>query len=410
MDEDLALADRLLALVTPEGDLDDDFGAGRIEIVAACERVVAAARALQLEQTRELLRQREQQVEGTTAGLSVIGEVAMARNVSPSAGETMLRAALTLRDMPAVTDALRTGAIGEPTARAIAREVSHLDVDDTQLVDAALAEHLPRLTPRRATELTRELVVAADHEAAELRAESARAEQYVSVHAEADGTATLVAHGPAELVTAAGRALEAWADGARSTGDPRTHGQVQLQTLVERVTGAERPDHADVEIGIVIDAATLLGASNAPAEVVGHGPVAPSVADDIIGRAHRLFYRRLVADPVDGSLVARDPRRRRFDGPLAAHLRARDRHRCRQPGCDCRIRDLDHVTAHVDGGPTTTANGQGLCKRSHTLKHLPGWSTTTRPDGTVEWRTPTGHVYTSPVPALPGRLTHTLVP
>ncbi len=98
--------------------------------------------------------------------------------------------------------------------------------------------------------------------------------------------------------------------------------------------------------------------------------------------------------------MVREPRRRHFDAPTSGHIRARDR-RCRQPGCDLKIRHNDHIHAHIDGGVSTTDNGQGLCVRSHTLKHLPGWTVTSKGKATI-WRTPTGHTYIShPPPLLP---------
>ena len=66
-----------------------------------------------------------------------------------------------------------------------------------------------------------------------------------------------------------------------------------------------------------------------------------------------------------------------------------------------KIRHHDHIHAYTDGGLSTADNGQGLCIRSHTLKHLPGWKVTANDKATI-WRTPTGHTYTShPPPVLP---------
>ena len=231
------------------------------------------------------------------------------------------------------------------------------------------------------------------------RAERNRADQRVSLHPEVDGVAILQVRGPAEQLLAAHRALTTWAKGLRATGEERSTGQIMCATLVERVTGLAHVDAIDIEVGIVLAADTLLGAGDNPAELDGYGPITPGLVDDLISRAHRTFYRRLITDPLDHTLVGRDPRRRRFDGPLNGFIRARDRHRCRQPGCDCGIGDIDHITAHTDGGPTTSGNGQGLCRRSHTLKHQPGWSVTSQGRDTI-WRTPTGHTYTSPAPTI----------
>lgn len=356
-----------------------DAGAPMIDAIIEAERAARRAHAVQFEQIAALFSHRQEQPAGFRgdAALSVIGELSLARHISPGAAGTQFAVALTVQKLPGVLAALREGMISEPTVRAICREVDPLAIDDFPLFDGELAPHLDGLTPRRAAELARSIVISLDAEAADQRAERARADQRVEIHGEPDGVATLIVTGPAEQIVAAHRSLESWAFGLRATGDQRTVGQIMVATLTERLTGVVHADGLSVEIGIVIDAATLLGTADDPVELVGHGPI---------------------TDPVDGALIARDPRRRFYDGPLADHIRTRDRHRCRQPGCDCRIRDIDHVIAHAAGGPTTAANAQGLCRRSHTIKHLPGWHVTTAIDGTITWTTPTGHSYTSPTP------------
>jgi len=57
--------------------------------------------------------------------------------------------------------------------------------------------------------------------------------------------------------------------------------------------------------------------------------------------------------------------------------------------------------AYAEGGATVTSNGQGLCTRSHTFKHLPGFSVRAEGRTTVR-RTPTGHEYRSKPPPLLG--------
>ena len=158
------------------------------------------------------------------------------------------------------------------------------------------------------------------------------------------------------------------------------------QTLVERVTGLAHADSLGVEVGLVMDAPTLIGDDGEPVDLVGYGPISPDVADDFIAKAPCASIRRLLVDPVDGTLVVREPRRRHFDRPTHAHIRTRDR-RCRQPGCDAKIRDGDHIHEYADGGLTVAANGQGLCERSHTIKSLPGWVVTTHGKATI-WTTP----------------------
>jgi hypothetical protein len=75
--------------------------------------------------------------------------------------------------------------------------------------------------------------------------------------------------------------------------------------------------------------------------------------------------------------------------------------------CDASIRHLDHVHRRVDGGPTTMANGRGLCERGNYVHEMPGWQATVIEEGrhghphTVVITTPTGHSYTSSAPQPP---------
>jgi hypothetical protein len=66
--------------------------------------------------------------------------------------------------------------------------------------------------------------------------------------------------------------------------------------------------------------------------------------------------------------------------------------------------DMVHVP-HAGGGPTSAANGSGLCEACNLAKEVPGWRAevvhgTDR--HTVATTTPTGHRYTSSSPPLPG--------
>ena len=61
---------------------------------------------------------------------------------------------------------------------------------------------------------------------------------------------------------------------------------------------------------------------------------------------------------------------------------------------------FDHIVGYLSGGLTTRANCQGLCGRSHLLKHLPGWCITADKHGDIVWKTPTGHRYNSKRPPI----------
>ncbi|MFP5313481.1 MAG: HNH endonuclease, partial [Actinomycetes bacterium] len=119
-------------------------------------------------------------------------------------------------------------------------------------------------------------------------------------------------------------------------------------------------------------------------------------------RPEQVWVRRLYTDP-RGRLVALESRARTFPTHLRRLLIARDEV-CRTPWCDAPIRHADHITSHADGGPTSWANGQGLCEACNHTKETPGWTAkpVPGPRHTVTTTTPTGHTYNSTAPPLPG--------
>lgn len=114
--------------------------------------------------------------------------------------------------------------------------------------------------------------------------------------------------------------------------------------------------------------------------------------------------RRIFTDPVTGLMSAVDAKRRLFSGVSRRALIIRDQW-CRTPWCGAPIRHGDHVTADEDGGQTSEANGQGLCESCNYAKQALGWRSAPGPQGageSVQIRTPTGHIYASRPPPLPG--------
>jgi hypothetical protein len=119
-----------------------------------------------------------------------------------------------------------------------------------------------------------------------------------------------------------------------------------------------------------------------------------------------VYWRRIITEPTaDGRsvVVGIDRRRRRFSGPVAALIDARDQHQCRDPYCTAPIRHRDHITRYADAGATTVDNGRGVCQRGNLVREMPGWTVRLiDPEShTVETRTPTGHRYLSRPPEPP---------
>ena len=171
----------------------------------------------------------------------------------------------------------------------------------------------------------------------------------------------------------------------------------------------------NVELQVVISAATLLGLDREPGLLRGVGAVPAEVVDELVADAGaagaRGAVRRMLCDPIDGRLVGMDKSTRTFTGTLRRFVQARDQ-RCRLSGG--RNADIDHIRPAIDGGPTSADNAQGLGRRWHTCRHASGIQpradAAQRGDGLdhlranapdVEWRLPTGRTFRrQPPPAL----------
>jgi hypothetical protein len=91
--------------------------------------------------------------------------------------------------------------------------------------------------------------------------------------------------------------------------------------------------------------------------------------------------------------LAANPHARFVRGPLADHVRIRDRNCC-GPGCtrSARRSDLDHTREHARGGETVEVNIGPACRRHHPDKDR-GWSLTQPRPGNFRWVSPLGRIY-----------------
>ena len=104
-----------------------------------------------------------------------------------------------------------------------------------------------------------------------------------------------------------------------------------------------------------------------------------------------------------------ESRSRLFPKGLAQFIALRDG-TCRTPYCDAPIRHTDHATPAARGGPTTAANGTGLCEACNYTKEAPGWTVTTHTDEngshTAVLTTPTGTTHRSTAPPAAAWVRH----
>ncbi len=408
------LVDRLGSLPPAAND------AERIDRITALERLRGAVAAAQARETTafdrsQVAAQQESGVPASRRGRGVAEQIGFARGMSPAAAARQLTFAKEwVTDLPAVFDQLRAGRISEWTAQVVAQETRELPRYVRRSIAADLAPDLPDMSVWQARAAARRLSYTADPAAVLGRARTARSDRRVGIRPAPDTMAVLSAFLPAEQGIAAWANLDRHARSLRASGDARSLGQLMADTLVERLTGQATSTATPVEIAITMPADSLLHREQTAAELHGYGPMPTELALDLVAQAADdqavdAWVRRILTDPIDDTVLHVDTGRRRFDGALARLIKLRDR-TCRDPFCTAPIRHLDHVRPYRDGGPTSAANGAGLCERGNYVKDMPGWSRRlvaepSGPDGhqrqVIEMTTPTGHRYKSaPPPAL----------
>ncbi|UWX97346.1 HNH endonuclease [Arthrobacter zhaoxinii] len=145
------------------------------------------------------------------------------------------------------------------------------------------------------------------------------------------------------------------------------------------------------EIMVLINAETLFGADDRPAELHGYGPISAEAARRLARNA--VGWTGLAQNPQTGEILGVG-RRRKVPAGLRRWLRARDG-TCRFPGCRVSTAnaDIDHTTDWAQGGPTDHGNLEHLCRRHHRFKTLGYWTACQPTPGVIEWTSPTGRIY-----------------
>jgi hypothetical protein len=433
-----------------DGGLDDGEA---VEQIRALEELKAAAAAAQARVSAGLYASvsaagAARGVPVAERGRGVAAQVALARRESPSRGSRYLGLARALTaEMPHTLAALTCGRLSEWRATLLVRETACLSVEDRRRVDAELCADpgtLDGLGDRGLVAAAKRVAYRLDPHAVVDRARRAQSERRISVRPAPDTMAYLTALLPVAQAVACYAALGRAADALVAYGDPRTRAQLMADLAVERMTGQSRADGVPVTVNLVMTERALFAGDGEPAFVPGYGPVPAGLARDLLrpptpartyvdacARAARaagaaadaggdatatpgaktakaavVLLRRLFTHPSTGELVAMESRARAFPDALREFLVLRDQ-TCRTPWCDAPVRHGDHVVPRAKDGPTSAANGQGLCEACNYTKEAPGWTARPTPGSRpgaheVEITTPTGHRYRSRPPPQPG--------
>ncbi|MBP3043278.1 HNH endonuclease [Arthrobacter jiangjiafuii] len=234
-----------------------------------------------------------------------------------------------------------------------------------------------------------------------------------------DGMSWLSALLPSEKAQAVFIQLTKAARGERSAGDPRMVDQLRADILEDllldrddrdtsggsscggkgaggrktggKTRGRTNRSKARTEILVLINAETLFGADEQPAELHGYGPISPETARRMAREAAK--WTPVERDPVTEEIL-RVGRRRKIPAGLQRWLRARDG-TCRFPGCrsNAVISEIDHTRPWAQGGKTDHDNLEHLCRRHHMFKTEGFWKACQPEAGIIEWTSPGGRTY-----------------
>ena len=417
-----------------------------LELVTAWDRVGSWVSAQQLTAMAEFARRPDvmgADAELAKASRAPVGGVIRARPddeiaaqlaVSRMAASTRLGLAVKLADQFGLTgQALAAGRIDVSKARVIVDECGRAAPQHLHALQRRLLPRAGRLTAPRLREHAQRAVMALDPAATEKRSKAARAAARVILTPGADGVAELWAQLPAQHAAAIEQVIDAVAHRLKDAAPPsdtRTIDQWRaaalampfIQAMVTGTLDGETPvpvgtrGRSPVRINVTVPASVLLGLSEAPAQLDGHGPIPASLARLL---AQDATWRRILTDP-QGRVTEVGTTRYRPSTPLTATVQLRHQ-RCVHPACGARAErcDLDHIIRHPHG-PTTVTNLAPECEPHHHAKHrddlhdgnalqlMLAQSRSQPPppvlqpntDGTLTWTMPTGHRHLVAPPAL----------
>ena len=364
--------------------------------------------------------------------MAVVAEVACVLTIGERAAGALLGAAHALTSsLPAALDALQAGSVSWQNAQVIVDETTGLDpvatarleahflgLDDTP--DAPVAGSVVaggmagELAPARLRRKVRSWRERHHPESIEIRHARGVAQRRMEYAPDRDGMGWISLWLPAHQANAAWNRTRALARALQGPDEPRTLAQLMADIGAAALLGAGSgvaPGAAPgagaaggpaevpapgAQVLVTVPVFSLLGLTDEPAVLDGHGPVPASMARQLVADGAASFFRVLV-DPRDGAPLEIGRRNYRIPAATRRWLRLRDG-KCPFPGCSNASLDneADHLLAWYRGGTTGIRNLGQLCPKHHRMKHASGWEPTPaskdRPPG---WISPSGRTYSS---------------
>ncbi|MCQ2001222.1 HNH endonuclease [Arthrobacter zhaoxinii] len=320
---------------------------------------------------------------------------------------------------------LEHGGIDYRRARTVVEQTGGLRLEDGRLLEAKLLPLAPGKTGPQFDRTARRMREGMFPHTIPERHRRAAQDRRVWVEDLPDGIGVLSAFLPAATAHGIFNGLTVCARGEQKAGDSRTLDQLRADVLVAALTGQETRSMAAptrlpgtvaeppagmqagsageptageswpagglrAEVMVLVSAESLLGFSNAPAELNGYGPISAGIARELLASMGR--WTGLLQSG-DGEILAVG-RRRRIPPALKRWLQARDG-TCRFPGCSVAAEncELDHTLPWASNGPTEHGNLAHLCRKHHRFKTVGLWKARQPAPGVIEWTSPMGRIY-----------------
>ena len=337
--------------------------------------------------------------------------------------------------LTATRAAFEAGRITFAQVAALVRATRGLSPAVAAAVEDQVLAKAPDLTVREFGNAVARAVQAADPKTVEEEHAAAAERRRVEMYPSGDGMATLLAELPAPDAQTVWLALNthAHAPGAdRDLPVDARRADALTNLCTKALADPDLPTNhgRPVAVQVVVDLPTLLGLADHPGQLLGHGPIPPSVARSLAGDG---TWQRLVVEPVTGHLLDAGTTRYRPNQQLKDYVLTRspvcDFPTCHTPATDC---DIDHTIPHQPpdpdqadqpdqpgapdqagqpgdaaeahqsreqprhSGKTSACNCGPRCRRHHRLKTHGGWTLQQHPNGSTTWTNPHGHTYHSP--------------
>ncbi len=329
----------------------------------------------------------------------LVPELAAMLKIGEATAWALIRDVMNLRHRhPRLWSALGRGEVPVWQARKIAERCAGagLGRDAAMLVDRRLQSSWGRMPWNRLSRKADGLIVSADQALAAQRAAERKAERFVAVHHDGDGSSTLVARMNTADAVCLKNAIDSIAHAMVLEGRPESLPQLRSEALGELARPTDRGTLPRPEATLVVHVAREARDANP----VRGGTVAreDAIGPLLLGQVRELLaHSRVRLLPVLD--LAGDPAADAYEIPerIRTQLQIREPFSIFPFSTTRSVHaDLDHTNPYRSNGPpgqTRPSNLGPLGRREHRAKTHGSWQLSQPEPGTYEWRSRLGYAY-----------------